>query len=296
VGLGFPFFVKPIKSSGSRLGFRIDSPEDFDQALAKLREDIGLISEPFNYVLDQADLPAEVKQVDGRYCMAEGIIGGRQCTVEGYVYDGEVVPYGIVDSIRYPQVISFFRYQYPSKLPARIQRTMNDVTRRIMSHIGFDNSAFNIEYFWDEVQDKVWLLEINTRISQSHCDLFEKVDGVSNHQVAIDLALGRRPDMPSREGEFGLAAKCFLRVFYSDATVTRVPTPEEIAAIEAKIPGTIIMPQVEEGMRPSDLPEQDSYSYALAYIYLGAKDQSTLVRNYNRVHKQLKFEFTDIDG
>jgi biotin carboxylase len=193
-------------------------------------------------------------------------------------------------------VISFFRYQYPSKLPARIQRTMNDVTRRIMSHIGFDNSAFNIEYFWDEVQDKIWLLEINTRISQSHCDLFEKVDGVSNHQVTIDLALGQRPDMPSREGEFGLAAKCFLRVFYSDATVTRVPTPEEIAAIEAKIPGTIIMPQVEEGMRLSDLPEQDSYSYALAYIYLGAKDQSTLVRNYNRVHKQLKFEFTDIEG
>ena len=39
--LRFPFFVKPIKSSGSRLGFRIDSPEDFDFAIEKLRAEIG---------------------------------------------------------------------------------------------------------------------------------------------------------------------------------------------------------------------------------------------------------------
>lgn len=293
-GLGFPFFVKPIKSSGSRLGFRIDSPEDFAQAVERLREEIGLISEPFNHILEHADLPAEVKEVDGGHCLAEEIIGGHQCTVEGYVYEGEVVPYGIVDSIRYPQVISFFRYQYPSGLPARVQRKMKELTKRIMKHIGYDNAAFNIEYFWDEPREWVWLLEINTRISQSHCDLFEKVDGVSHHQVPIDLALGQRPNMPSREGEFPLAAKFFHRVFFKDATVARVPTANEIRSIEAKIPGTIIVPQVHEGTRLSDLPEQDSYSYAVAYIYMGAKNQSTLLRNYERVLKNLKFEFSDI--
>jgi len=79
--LRFPFFVKPIKSSGSRLGFRIDSPEDFDYAIAALRAEIGQISEPFNYVLDQADLPDDIKAIEGHYCMAERVIGGRQCTV-----------------------------------------------------------------------------------------------------------------------------------------------------------------------------------------------------------------------
>ena len=192
-GLYFPFFVKPIKSSGSRLGFRIDSPEDFHAAVARLRGEIGLISEPFNYVLDQAELPTVVREVDGGHCMAEEIIGGWQCTVEGYVYQGEVVPYGIVDSIRYPQVLSFFYYRYPSRLPAHIQDKMRELTKTIMTYIGYDNAAFNIEYFWDEMQNRIWLLEINTRISQSHCDLFEKVDGVSNQQVTIDLALGLSP-------------------------------------------------------------------------------------------------------
>lgn len=106
-GLRFPFFVKPIKSSGSRLGFRIDSPEDFAYATEAFRAEINEISEPFNYVLNQANLPDDVKSVEGHYCMAERVIGGRQCTVEGYVYEGEVVPYGVVDSIRYPQVLSF---------------------------------------------------------------------------------------------------------------------------------------------------------------------------------------------
>lgn len=294
-GLGFPFFVKPIKSSGSRLGFRIDSPEDFQDAVAKLRDGIETIAEPFNYVLEHADLPSVVREVEGHFCMAEEIIGGHQCTVEGYVYNGEVVPYGIVDSVRYPQVISFFRYEYPSRLPKRVQRRMGELTRRIMTHTGFDNSAFNIEFFWDEPRDHIWLLEINTRISQSHCDLFEKVDGVSHQQVTIDLALGRRPDMPSREGRYNVAAKFFHRVFVPDATVSRAPTPDEIAAVQQRVPGTIVAPQVHEGMRLSELSEQDSYSYAVAYIWMGAKNTSTLLRNYDRVLKRLPFEFSEVE-
>lgn len=113
--------MKPIKSSGSRLGFRIDSPEDFAYATEAFRAEINEISEPFNYILNKANLPEDVKAVEGHYCMAERVIGGRQCTVEGYVHNGEVVPYGTVDSIRYPQVLSFFYYLYPSTLPPRIQ-------------------------------------------------------------------------------------------------------------------------------------------------------------------------------
>ncbi|OBX34691.1 carbamoyl-phosphate synthase L chain, ATP binding domain [Halomonas elongata] len=295
-GLYFPFFVKPIKSSGSRLGFRIDTPEDFYHAIEKLREDIGLIADPFNTVLEQARLPDEIAAVDGHFCMAEEIIGGWQCTVEGYVFEGEVVSYGIVDSLRYPQVLSFFHYRYPSGLPDPVQDKMRELTDTVMRHIGFDNSAFNIEYFWDEVQDRVWLLEINTRISQSHCDLFEKVDGVSHQQVTVDLALGRRPDMPHRRGDYAVAAKFFYRVFFVDAVVTRVPSDEEINALEADFPGSVIALQVEPGQRLSNMPEQDSYSYALAYIWMGAESEERLLDDYERLAARLMFDFDEIEG
>lgn len=291
IGLGFPFFVKPIKSSGSRLGFRIDKPEDFDQAIEQLQAEIGTISEPFDHILHQLDLPPEIAAIRGHYCIAEEIIGGRQCTIEGYVYDGAVVSTGIVDSIRYPQVLSFFRYQYPSRLPKRVQRRMEKITTIIMKHVGYDNSSFNIEYFWDEQLDKIWLLEINTRISQSHSDIFEKVDGASNQQLSVDLALGQRPEMPHREGDFPLAAKFFHRVFHGDARVKRAPSQAEVDAVEKDYPGCHIRVQVDEGMWLSALPEQDSYSFALAHIYLGAKKQSALMRDYERILQRLPFAF-----
>jgi len=294
IGLGFPFFVKPIKSSGSRLGFRIETPEDFAEAIAALRAEIGLIAEPFDHILEQADMPDEVARIAGHYCLAEEIIGGRQCTVEGYSYNGKVRCFGIVDSIRFTQVLSFQSYQYPSQLPQKIQDRINDISERVINHLGYDNAAFNIEYFWDEMRDKLWLLEINTRVSQSHSDIFEKVDGVSNQQVPIDLALGREPTMPHREGQFPIAAKFFHRVFHGDARVERVPSREEIEAIQRDYPGTWILPQVEAGMYLSELTEQDSYSYALAYIYMGARDRDELRTHYQEVLDRLHFEFSDI--
>ena len=226
--------------------------------------------------------------------MAEQMIGGRQCTVEGYVYEGEVVPYGIVDSIRYPQVLSFFYYLYPSTLPARVQAEMYQITQTIMRHIGYDNAGFNIEYYWDEVQDKIWLLEINTRIAQSHCDLFEMVDGVSHQQVTIDLGLGRSPDMPKGEGPEEVAAEFFYRVFFKDATIDRVPSRAEIEVAAEQVEGTRISSYVAKGMKLSDLPEQDAYSYAVASVWMGAQKTSKLLWNYEQVMKRLNYGFTDI--
>lgn len=294
-GLAFPFFVKPIKSSGSRLGFRIDSPEDFDHAISLFRDEISSIAEPFDYVLNKAELPDEIRAVNGGCCMAEQVIGGRQCTIEGYVYDGEVTCYAVVDSIRYPQVLSFFYYLYPSNLPEKVQKKMHELAEKVMVHTGYDNSAFNIEFFWDEMQDQIWLLEINTRIAQAHCDLFEKVDGLSHQQVTVDLGLGQRPDMPLGEGACKVAANFFYRVFFTDAVVARVPPLEEIEVVAARVPGTRIVPQVKEGMRLGDLPEQDAYSYAVAHIWMGANKLSSLLWNYEQILKGLNFEFSDIE-
>lgn len=53
------------------------------------------------------------------------------------------------------------------------------------------------------------LLEVNTRVSQSHSDVFEKVDGSSNQQVTVQVACGEKPDFPFREGQFNCAASSF---------------------------------------------------------------------------------------
>ena len=298
IDIALPFWIKPIKSSGSMLGFRIQSREDFDRAMIKIREEIHLISEPFNFVMDQAELPTEIADVEGHYCLAEGIIGGRQCTLEGYSFEGDVQTFGIIDSVRYKNGSSFFRYEYPSTLPDLIRDKMVEITERVIPHIGFDNCAFNIEFYWDREINHVWLLEINTRVSQSHSDIFEKVDGQSNQQVTVQVACGELPDFPASEGPYNCAAKFFWRVFGGDGdtVVTRVPTTEEIAAIAERYPASVIKPQVEVGMKLSELLEQDSYSHAICELYLGGDDTKDLLDKYVTCRQMLPFEFATADA
>ena len=292
ISLDFPFWIKPVKSTASQLGFRINNKRAFKRAIGILREKIGLFK-PFDYLLDKAVLPDAVARVNSSFCVAEQIISGHQCTLEGYVRNGEVHTYGIIDSIREPNRTTFSRYQYPSALPARVRKKMTEISEKVMTHIGFDHSAFNLEFFWDEKRDKIWFLEINTRIPQSHSDLFMKVDGASNHQVMLDVALNREPAFPKRQGKFRVAAKFFLRE-YQDKRITGIPNKEDILQINEEVPGMLIDIQGKVGMKLSEIPEQDSYSYATAFIYLGADSQKELLDKYRKVREMLRFSYEDL--
>ncbi len=60
------------------------------------------------------------------------------------------------------------------------------------------------------MQDRIWPLEINTHIAQSHCKLFEMIDGASHQHVTTNLGLGRRPDMPKGNGSNEVAAEQYV--------------------------------------------------------------------------------------
>ena len=124
-----------------------------------------------------------------------------------------------------PGGTSFVRYQYPEG--SRCGRRPDDRADAPYrcERIGFDGTTFNVEYFWDAERDALTLLEINPRHSQSHAELFAWVDGVANHHHMLELALGREPRPPHREGPYEVAAKWFVRRS-ADGVVRRVPTAE----------------------------------------------------------------------
>jgi hypothetical protein len=292
IDIDYPFWLKPVKSFASHLGFRIDSEEDFNRAIPVIRRNIRRLGDAFNVILGYADLPAEVAPIDGNHCIAEEIIAGKQCGLEGFVYQGKVRIHGVIDGVKDANNWSFTRWEYPSVWPEEVQRRMRAATERFMKHIGFDNSAFGIEFFWNEETDELGVLEVNTRISQSHSDQFIKVEGVSNHEVSVDLALGREPEFCLNQGKYKCAAKFLLRK-YADATVSRVPTDADIRAIEGGIADSTVKVLVKDGMRLSELRDQDSYSYEIANIFLGAQDQGELLEKYYDVAHRLRFEFSD---
>lgn len=290
ISLPYPYWLKPIKATSSQLGFKIKNPHDLATGVQAIRNRIFEFAEPFNQILRRADLPEEIAGIGGGHCIAEEIISGRQCTVEGYVHDHTPYVHGIIDSFRYPGVSSFLRYQYPSRLPGKIRETLADLSKQVIRQIGLNNSAYNIEFFIEKGTGRIGLLEINPRISQSHADVFEKVDGASNHEIMLAVALGEKPDFPFRRGRFNCAAKFFLRTF-NDATVTHVPTDRELNRLKQIFPGTLIEVMVKEGDRLSALPGQDSYSYLLAQIHIGGRNTRDLLRKFTECRNLLPFRF-----
>lgn len=293
IGLDFPFWIKPVMSYSSYLGFHIDGPDTLAASLATTRSEIGQLARPFDHVLDMVDLPDDIAHVRGDWCIAEGIIGGHQCTLEGFIHHGQAQVYGIVDSLRVPGGVSFASYRYPSAIPERVQERMISMACRTVEALGLDQSAWNVECFWDEGADQVWLLEVNSRLSESHTDLFSKVDGVSNQSVMLDLALDRAPSMPQGQGKYAYAGKFFVRSA-DDGFIESVPSPEEIAEVEREIPDSRVILRARSGEWLHDLPYQDSYTYDLAWIHVGASTSANLEERYREVAKRLKFSFADV--
>lgn len=55
-----------------------------------------------------------------------------------------------------------------------------------------------------------------------------------------------------------------------------MPSDEEIRRVEARFPGTVVELNVHEGMRLSELLHQDSYSYELGVVFVGADSEDDL--------------------
>ena len=288
--LNYPFWLKPIKSVLSHLGFMIRDQMEFETALATIRAGIARYAEPFNIIFKQVEIPAEIEAVDGYRCIAESLISkGHQCTLEGYAHDGKVHVYGIVDSVREgTHQSSFSRYQYPSILPPQVQQRMIATTKKLITHLAYADAPFNIEFYWDNRRDSISLLEINTRISKSHCPLFKMVDGEYHHEVMIDVALGRAPSFPHRQGRFATAAKFMVRR-YRDGKVLGIPGPEQVQRVRERFGGADVQINVTPGMRLSELRDQDSYSYEIADLFMGADSHEELLANYDQALTMLPF-------
>ncbi|MEB3959444.1 ATP-grasp domain-containing protein [Streptomyces kunmingensis] len=289
-GVSFPMWLKPALSYSSELAYGVEDMTEFREAVQHIRDGIARVGRPFEYILDQLELPPEMDGVGAQVCLAEGTLEGLQVAVEGYVHDGEVTVYGVLDSINYPDSTSFLRHQYPSALPAPVQQRLRDISEKVMRRIGMDEATFSIEFFYNPSTDSLAVLEINPRHSQSHAELFQYVDGVANHHCMLALALGEDPALPHREGPYALAAKWYFR-WFTDGVVRKIPSADEVARIEESLPGVRIDVVPEEAQRLSDVGQQDSYSYEVAHIFTGGDSEEELREKYDQCVAALRLTF-----
>jgi hypothetical protein len=86
------------------------------------------------------------------------------------------------------------------------------------------------------------------------------------------------------------AAKFYLRRF-EDGVVESLPGHEALNSLHREMPDAVIDIHVKQGVRLSELIEQDSYSYQVASIYVGAEDHQALLSKYQRCCDRMQFRF-----
>ena len=284
INLPFPFWLEPVKSYASHLGFRIDDRPALEQALEQIRDEIHTIGDAFDELMDEVALPAHLRCVHGDCCVAKELVGGRELVPEGYVFHGEI---GIQGLIAVPRRLGGFdRHQYPAEVDPALARRIGDATRRLMGGIAYDDGCFNVEFLHDDATNKLWVFEVNPSISQSHSWFFEKVDGVSNHDTAVHVAVGERPPRTSGEGVWKVAAKCLHRS-WKNGVVERVPDRRALEQIERDFPDCLVHLTVEEGTHLDGPLAQDGDSNVLAEICVCGTDAADLDRRREAIADRL---------
>lgn len=279
-GLRFPVFVKPVKSYSSQLTARIDDAEAFERFRRRLAQTGNRLGGAFQQALDRVQLPPEIAEVPAGAALAEEVVTGHQYAPEGSVHGGQVRFHGTFDMLMHPTSNRLQRLVLPTSAPTEVQERMHDVAERYLAHVGFDDGCFNVEFRWDPETDALRLIEINTRMSQSHSDLFAKVDGLSNHAVALDVATGSPPRAPQGQGAFAVAEQLHVSTDRG-GTVRSVPGRDEVLAIRERYPDTLVEVLVREGQTLGEGVFEDGGIHDLAIVYHGAADRRTLDRQHD---------------
>lgn len=284
--ISLPIFLKPVKSFFSMLANEIRTPVELNYWLEQAQFPADFL-EQFNWFVKHSSfdpLP--------HYLLAEELLRGEQCTLEGFVCDGEVTILGITDSIMFPGTISFKRFEYPSHLPVSVQGRMASIAVTLMVKTGFDNSFFNIEFMYRPETDRITIIEVNPRVVSQFADLYEKVDGINSYLYLAQLAVGEKPVPIHRKGYHALAGSCVLRIF-ENKRVCKAPGPKELERVYAAFPDARIQLFIEEGSLLSDV-FQDGKSYRYGLVHLGARDSQELQEKFEWCTAVLGFEFEPV--
>jgi biotin carboxylase len=282
--MNFPLFVKPVKSSFSMNARLVGGDEELRELVAS-----GPMPEAYLKPFDELLGAYTEFAAGGANFIAESPLEGAQVSLEGYACGGRVHTLGIIDSIMYPGTISFRRFQYPSRLPAEVQQRMSRAAETFIRGVGYDDALFNVEFIYNAGRDALHVVEVNPKIASQFTDLFEKVDGASSYRTLLQVALGEEPDFEKGRGPFRVAASCVLRRF-EDATVLRVPSPAEIAALGSKLPGARVEVTAQEGRLLSDVM-QDGKSFRYCVVNLGADSPEELEAKLELCEAALDFRF-----
>jgi biotin carboxylase len=272
--IAYPAFVKPVKAAFSVLARTVRNRAELEALVRFGAWELWVIRrlvEPFERIA-QARLP---EAGSAHRMLLERPAHGLQYNLDGYLYQGELRPLGVVHSEMYPGTQCFRRFVYPCDLPETARVRAIDVARRFLAAVGFDHGLFNMEFFHDAATGKLTVIEFNPRMASQFSDLYLRVDGIDLHRVALELAYGRDPALLPRAAPTAGVAASFVYRSFDPAARPPMPSPAQQRELEQKFPDSMLFyfPKTA-GQIARDFKWLVSYRYGI--LHLGGRDPAEL--------------------
>jgi biotin carboxylase len=273
-GLTYPAFVKPIKAAFSVLARTVSNRDELQAHTRFGWWELWVIRhlvEPFERIA-QKRLP---QAGSAHQLLMEQPMRGAQYNLDGYVFDGAVHLIGVVDAVHYPGTQAFMRFEYPGSLRKDLQQRAFEVARQFLTQVGFTHGLFNMEFFYDDVTDRLGVIEFNPRMASQFSDLYLRVLGIDLHAMALALAHNIDPaSQPRCVPSAGSAASFVYRSFEPGAPVVQ-PTPARQAALHAAFPDALLFGFPKSASEIArDFKWLGSYRYGI--VHLAAVDAKQL--------------------
>ena len=274
--LKYPLFVKPVKAAFSVLARIVHSREELHAHTRFGAWELWVIRhlvEPFERVFQKRLGPTQTAH---RMMLEEPVIAA-QFNLDGYVWHGQAVMFGVVDAVMYPGTQAFMRWDFPSLLANEIQQRALQVAQTFLTAIGFTYGMFNMEFFYDEATDRLSVIEFNPRMASQFSDLYLRVIGIDLHACALALAHGKHPaSLACIAPTAGAASSLVYRTF---APGQNCPMPGRTQAelFAAEYPDGMLLPfPKDKGSIARDFKWLGSYRYGI--VHLSGRDAADLRR------------------
>jgi ATP-grasp domain len=273
-GLRYPLFVKPVKAAFSVLARVVHSHQELTAHTRFGVWELWVIRhlvEPFERVFRKriSTTPSAHR------LMVEEPISCPQFNLDGYVWKGQAKLFGVVDAIMYPGTQAFMRWDYPSRLNATIQQRALDIAQTFLSAVGFDHGLFNMEFFYDALQDRLTVIEFNPRMASQFSDLYLRVDGVDLHACSLAMAHGKHPDTERSVVPTAGAASSLVYRSFSRGQHCTMPSSAQTAQLNQTLPDALLFPfPKDKGSIERDFKWLGCYRYGI--VHLSGRDSADL--------------------
>ena len=179
------------------------------------------------------------------------------------------------------------RFEYPSRLPSDWQSKVVASATAVVKALSFDHGLFNVELKICSHSGDCKLIEVNPRMAAQFSAMYELVDGINLHELALKLALGEPVDAVKKARADKFATSFVYRRF-DGLPQPHFPNAAQLQALkDFDADAQLVTFKKTGGGLKREMKWLRSHRYAC--LNLAAESESALQEKYQRASAILGF-------